>query len=66
MDHIDVTTAFLNSKLDEIIYMEQPTGFKPDNARDKVCLLNKSIYGLKQASRMWNLKITSVLSENGY
>lgn len=63
IDHVDVTTAFLNGELDETIFMEQPLGFKAD---DKVCLLRKSLYGLKQASRMWNVKIHNVLSQNGY
>lgn len=42
IEHLDVSTAFLNSKLDEQIYMEQPSGFEKDNA-NKVCLLKKSI-----------------------
>lgn len=64
MDHIDVTTAFLNGELTEKIYMEQPTGFQSNN--NKVCLLKKCIYGLKQASRMWNIKIHTLLAKNGF
>lgn len=48
---MDVKTAFLNGNLNEDIYMSQPDGFAEG---DLVCKLNKSIYGLKQASRMWN------------
>ena len=50
---MDVKTAFLNSYVEEEIYMEQPKGFKSENS-SKVCKLNRSIYGLKQASRSWN------------
>ncbi|CAH2097396.1 unnamed protein product [Euphydryas editha] len=57
IDHIDVNTAFLNSDLNETIYMEQPEGFSDSKSKDKVCLLQKSIYGLKQASKMWNEKV---------
>lgn len=64
ISHFDIQTAFLNSKLDEQIFMEQPPGFVSDN--NKVCLLLKSIYGLKQASRMWNLKVQKLLCSNGY
>ncbi|KAJ9557107.1 LOW QUALITY PROTEIN: hypothetical protein OSB04_011721 [Centaurea solstitialis] len=52
---MDVKTTFLNGKLTEDVYMTQPEGFKPPQHPDKVCKLQRSIYGLKQASRSWNL-----------
>ncbi|CAH2091010.1 unnamed protein product [Euphydryas editha] len=64
IDHIDVTTAFLNGSLQEEIYMEQPPGFEIDN--NKVCMLQKSIYGLKQASRVWNETVHKLLTTHGY
>lgn len=63
IEHIDVITAFLNSDLKERVFMTQPEGYNQNN---KVCLLNKAIYGLKQASRMWNLKVEQVLTGLGY
>ncbi|GJQ96707.1 retrotransposon protein, putative, ty1-copia subclass [Tanacetum coccineum] len=51
---MDVKTAFLNGYLDEDIYMVQPEGFIDPNHPRKVCKLQRSIYGLKQASRSWN------------
>jgi Reverse transcriptase (RNA-dependent DNA polymerase) len=52
---MNVKIAFLNGNLEEDVYMIQPTGFEdPKNAR-KVCKLLRSIYGLKEASRSWNL-----------
>ncbi|GKB76715.1 retrotransposon protein, putative, ty1-copia subclass [Tanacetum coccineum] len=51
---MDVKTAFLNGYLDEDIYMVQPEGFVDPNHPTKVCKLQTSIYGLKQASRSWN------------
>ncbi|KAK0577227.1 hypothetical protein LWI29_029806 [Acer saccharum] len=53
---MDVKTAFLNGSLDESIYMMQPEGFIEKGQVDKVCKLQKSIYGLKQASRSWNIR----------
>jgi Reverse transcriptase (RNA-dependent DNA polymerase) len=37
------------------VYMIQPTGFEDPKNAGKICKLLKSIYGLKQASRSWNL-----------
>jgi ATP-binding cassette subfamily B (MDR/TAP) protein 1 len=31
-----------------------------------VCKLHNTIYGLKQASRQWNIKATEMMSELGY
>jgi Reverse transcriptase (RNA-dependent DNA polymerase) len=47
----DVKTAFYNGKLEEEIYMKKPPGFEVGN---KVYRLKKSLYGLKQAARVWN------------
>ena len=52
---IDVKTTFLNGSLDECIYMVQPEGFIAKGQDRKVCKLQKSIYGLKQTSRSWNI-----------
>ncbi|KAK8685928.1 hypothetical protein V6N13_124959 [Hibiscus sabdariffa] len=63
---MDVKTAFLNGKLEEDVYMTQPEGFvTPENAR-KVCKLQRSIYGLKQASRSWNLRFNDAIKEFGF
>lgn len=55
----DVKTAFLYGDLSEEIYMKQPVGY--EDRTSKVCLLRKSLYGLKQASRNCNEKFTKFL-----
>ncbi|KAK8593425.1 hypothetical protein V6N12_045507 [Hibiscus sabdariffa] len=63
---MDVKTAFLNGKLEEDVYMTQPGGFvTPENA-GKLCKLQRSIYGLKQASRSWNLRFNDAIKEFGF
>ena len=46
--------------------MTQPEGFvQPENS-GKVCKLQKSIYGLKQASRSQNLRFDEAVNEVGF
>lgn len=54
MAQLDIKTAFLNGELDEEIYIEQPEGYVAEGKGNLVCRLNKCLYGLKQASRVWN------------
>ena len=51
--HMDVSTAFLNSSLDEPIYMIPPPGFLPLHMSHLVCKMSKSLYELKQSPRQW-------------
>ena len=63
---MDVKTAFLNGHLSEDVYMVQPEGFVDPKYPNRVCKLNKSIYGLKQASRSWNLRFDQKIKEFGF
>nr|GFA53221.1 retrotransposon protein, putative, Ty1-copia subclass [Tanacetum cinerariifolium] len=47
-NELDVKMTFLHRNLEEVIYMRQPQGYEKGN---KVCLLKKSLYGLKQSTR---------------
>ena len=63
---MDVKTVFLNENLDEDIYMSQPKGFIEKGQEQKVCRLLKSIYGLKQASRSWNIRFYETIKSFGF
>src|ERR1051325_5347463 len=63
---MDVKTAFLNGNLDESIYMSQPEGFISQGQEQKVCKLHRSIYGLKQASRSWNIRFDNAIKSYGF
>nr|XP_016433660.1 PREDICTED: uncharacterized mitochondrial protein AtMg00810-like [Nicotiana tabacum] len=45
--------------------MSLPQGFGSQR-KTRVCRLFKSLYGLKQARRQWNLKLTSTLVDSGF
>ncbi|GMF32142.1 unnamed protein product [Phytophthora lilii] len=73
IEQCDVDTAFLYGKLEEEIYMELPEGLRElmtvagdENEDDVVCLLLQSLYGLKQASRVWNETIDKHLKSMGF
>ena len=63
---MDVKTAFLNGYLEESIYMVQPEGFITKGQEQKVCKLKRSIYGLKQASRSWNIRFDEAVKTYGF
>ena len=46
--------------------MVQPQGFYDDKDNHLVCKLKKSIYGLKQASRKWDIKFHNVIASYGF
>ncbi len=59
LHRINVQTAFFNGELKEEIHMEK-------TAELLVCKLNKSLYGLKQASKRWFKTIYTFLKDSGY
>ena len=63
---MDVKIVFLNGNLTEDVYMMQPEGFVDPTNAGKICKLQKSIYGLKQASRSWNIRFDEVVKGFGF
>ena len=64
---MDVKTAFLKwIFLKEELYMIQPEGFVDPKGTNKVCKLQRSIYGLVQSSRSWNIRFDVVIKAYGF
>lgn len=90
ISHWDVITAYLNSNLNEEVYMKIPIKLKYflektirdktkydlherakewlkeiKSRKNKVCHLNKAVYGLKQSGRQWYEKFNRKLKDIG-
>jgi hypothetical protein len=63
---LDVKNVFLHGTLSETVYCSQPTGFVDPAQPDCVCLLNKSLYGLKQTPRAWYSRFATYITSLGF
>ena len=63
---LDVKNAFLNSDLNEEVYMDIPPGFKFEQTKGKVYRLKKALYCLTQFPRAWFKRVTRVLKLEKY
>ena len=58
---MDVKTTFLNGFIKEELYMMQPEDFADPKGANKMCKLQRSIYGLVQASQSWNIRFDKLI-----
>ena len=56
LHHFDVEQAFVQSDLEENVFMRLPHGC--GRLLGKILTLNKSLFGLKQASKQWHAHLT--------
>jgi hypothetical protein len=61
LHQMDVKTTFLNSEIEEEVYIERREGFVIHDEKTHVCRLKKALYGLKQAPRAWYEKMDGFL-----
>jgi hypothetical protein len=62
---MNVKSAFLNGKINELVYVEQPPGFEDSKKPNHVYMLSKALYGLKQAPRAWYERLQNFLVSKG-
>ena len=60
---MDVKSAYLNGNLEEEVYMKLPND---EIGQNRICRLNKSLYGLKQSGRAWFLKFNDAMKGLGF
>ena len=72
VEQIDAVQAFLNSQPDVDIYIELPPNWETidlsiaKDTPEQVYLLLRALYRLKQAPRLWQKKLASVLKQLGF
>lgn len=62
---VDIKTAFLYGILpeEETTYMEQPKDFEELGKENYICKLERGLYGMKQAGRIWNRTLNENMVE---
>nr|GEW73153.1 retrovirus-related Pol polyprotein from transposon TNT 1-94 [Tanacetum cinerariifolium] len=63
---MDVKSSFLNGKILEEVYVQQPPGFESSEYPNHVCKLDKALYGLKQAHRAWYETLSKFLIQHKF
>jgi hypothetical protein len=62
---MDVKSAFLNGKIKELVFVEQPPSFEDSMKPNHVFKLSKALYGLKQAPHAWYERLRDFFTSRG-
>ena len=63
LHELNISNAFL---YEEQVYVEQPLGYVAQGESSMVCLLKKTIYGVKQSPCTWLIKLSTLLFAYGF
>nr|GFB78154.1 putative ribonuclease H-like domain-containing protein [Tanacetum cinerariifolium] len=63
---MDIKSDFLHRKIEEEVYVCQPSGFKDLKFPDIVYKVEKALYGQHQAPRAWYETLSTYLLDNGF
>ncbi|GJX47426.1 putative ribonuclease H-like domain-containing protein [Tanacetum coccineum] len=63
---MDVKSAFLYGTIEEEVYVSQPLGFMDPEFPNRVYKVEKTLYGLHQAPRVWYETLSTYLLENRF
>ncbi len=63
--HSDVKITFLNGRLNDEVYMQQPCKYEVPRNEKLVCKMSRTLHGLKQTPLQWYQKIDRYLKKNG-
>ena len=63
---LDVKSAFLHGKLNEVVFVKQPCSYVRKGNEQKVYKLKKALYGLKQAPHAWYSRIEAYFMKEGF
>ena len=64
VDQLDVTAAYLQGELHDVVYMRPPEGCEGVPA-GMAWRLHKAVYGLKQGARAWHDTLSEALAKHG-
>ena len=64
-EHWDVSNAFVNAPIDEVIYIAQPEGHAVPGKEDWILRLHKALYGTKQAANAWQKMVVHIMNKVG-
>jgi len=64
IEQMDVETAFLNGNVKSKVFVKQPKGH--EDGTERVCMLNKALYGLRESPRAWYECLDDYLTKLGF